>query len=150
MSDRPEPGDSEHSTADVPPKPLSLLSVSGRLQGAEFHLDPGQPLIVGRDSEHDIVLDEAMVSRAHARLTLLGDQVFVEDLGSSNGIFVNGRKAERGWLKSGDRLLIGCAAERIPEINKMLVEHGIPVLEITHQRLSLEQLYFTLTGPGRQ
>ncbi len=52
--------------------------------------------------------------------------------------------------REGDRLLIGCAAERIPEINKMLVEHGIPVLEITHQRLSLEQLYFTLTGPRRQ
>ncbi len=52
--------------------------------------------------------------------------------------------------REGDRLLIGCAVERIPEINKMLVEHGIPVLEITHQRLSLEQLYFTLTGPVRQ
>lgn len=51
--------------------------------------------------------------------------------------------------RADDRLLIGCAADQIPGINKMLVEQGIPILEITHQRLSLEQLYFTLTGPGR-
>jgi ABC-2 type transport system ATP-binding protein len=51
--------------------------------------------------------------------------------------------------RTDGRLLVGCAGERIPEINRMLVEHGIPVLEITHQRLSLEQLYFNLTGPGR-
>ena len=58
----------------------------------------------------------------------------------------SGKTVER----ADDRLLIGCAANEIPGINKMLVEQGIPVLEITHQRLSLEQLYFTLTGSDRQ
>jgi ABC-type multidrug transport system ATPase subunit len=48
------------------------------------------------------------------------------------------------------RLIVGCAGERIPEINKMLVEGGIPVWEITHQRLSLEQLYFNLTGSSHR
>lgn len=48
-----------------------------------------------------------------------------------------------------DRLLVGCSVERIPEINKTLVEHGIPVMEITHQRFSLEQLYFNLTASER-
>jgi ABC-2 type transport system ATP-binding protein len=48
-----------------------------------------------------------------------------------------------------DRLVVGCAGERIPEINRMLVESGIPVAEITHQRLSLESLYFNLTGADR-
>ena len=48
-----------------------------------------------------------------------------------------------------DRLLVGCTVERIPEINRILVEQGIPVLEITHQRFSLEQLYFNLTAPER-
>ena len=48
------------------------------------------------------------------------------------------------------RLIVGCPGERIPEINKMLVEGGIPVLEITHQRLSLEQLYFNLTGSSHR
>jgi len=47
------------------------------------------------------------------------------------------------------RLLVGCPVERVPEINKTLVQHGIPVMEITHQRLSLEQLYFNLTAAGR-
>jgi len=48
-----------------------------------------------------------------------------------------------------DRLLVGCAGERIPEINKMLVEHGVAVMEIIRRRLSLEQLYFNLTGRDR-
>jgi len=47
------------------------------------------------------------------------------------------------------RLLVGCTAERVPEINRTLVEHGIPVMEITHQRFSLEQLYFRLTASER-
>jgi ABC-2 type transport system ATP-binding protein len=48
-----------------------------------------------------------------------------------------------------DRLLVGCTVEGIPEINRTLVENGIPVQEITHQRFSLEQLYFSLTASGR-
>jgi len=52
--------------------------------------------------------------------------------------------------RTESRLIVGCSGERIPEINKMLVEGGIPVLEITHQRLSLEQLYFNLTGSGHR
>jgi len=51
--------------------------------------------------------------------------------------------------REGDRLLVGCAADRIPQINKMLVEHGVPVMEITRRRLSLEQLYFNLTSRSR-
>jgi ABC-2 type transport system ATP-binding protein len=49
-----------------------------------------------------------------------------------------------------DRLLVGCTAGQVPEINRMLVEHGIPVQAITQQRLSLEQLYFNLTASGRE
>jgi len=48
-----------------------------------------------------------------------------------------------------DRLLVGCAGEQVPAINKTLVEHGIPVREIVHQRFSLEQLYFSLTTARR-
>jgi len=51
--------------------------------------------------------------------------------------------------RTDGRLVVGCPVERIPEINRMLVENGIPVLEIVHQRLSLEQLYFNLTGASR-
>jgi ABC-2 type transport system ATP-binding protein len=48
-----------------------------------------------------------------------------------------------------DRLLVGCTVDRIPEINRILVEQGIPVQEITYQRFSLEQLYFNLPASER-
>ena len=54
-----------------------------------------------------------------------------------------GIQAER----TESRLVVSCPGERIPAINKLLVESGIPVMEITHHRPSLEQLYFNLTRP---
>jgi hypothetical protein len=48
-----------------------------------------------------------MVSRRHAKLTVTGDQIFIQDLGSTNGTFVNGEKIKRARLTEGDRILIG-------------------------------------------
>jgi hypothetical protein len=54
-----------------------------------------------------MVLVEEMVSRRHARIELAGGVVRVEDLGSTNGTFVNGERVSAGTLTEGDRLLIG-------------------------------------------
>ena len=54
-----------------------------------------------------MVLVEDMVSRKHARIAMQGDQIWIEDLGSTNGTFVNGEKIKRARLKEGDRVLIG-------------------------------------------
>jgi hypothetical protein len=66
-----------------------------------------KPIIIGRSSELDMVLVEDMVSRKHARISVQGDQIWIEDLGSTNGTFVNGEKIKRSRLKEGDRVLIG-------------------------------------------
>src|SRR5690606_1467956 len=55
----------------------------------------------------DMVLVEEMVSRRHARIEVRGGVVEIEDLGSTNGTFVNGERVERAVLKEGDRVLIG-------------------------------------------
>lgn len=54
-----------------------------------------------------MVLVEDMVSRRHAKITVGNDQVFIQDLGSTNGTFVNGEKIKRSRLNEGDRVLIG-------------------------------------------
>jgi hypothetical protein len=54
-----------------------------------------------------MVLVEDMVSRKHARIAMQTDQIWIEDLGSTNGTFVNGEKIKRARLKEGDRVLIG-------------------------------------------
>jgi hypothetical protein len=54
-----------------------------------------------------MVLVEEMVSRKHARIELKEGKIQIEDLGSTNGTFVNGERITKGWLKEGDRVLIG-------------------------------------------
>jgi hypothetical protein len=84
-----------------------LRFISGKYQGGEFPLASEKPIIVGRSSDLDMVLIEDMVSRKHARISMQGDQIWIEDLGSTNGTFVNGEKIKRARLKEGDRVLIG-------------------------------------------
>ncbi len=101
-------------TAKAPPSPpprpgrqYVLRFISGKYQGGEFPLVPDKTVFVGRSSDLDMVLVEDMVSRKHAGIHVQGEQVWIEDLGSTNGTFVNGEKIKRARLKEGDRVLIG-------------------------------------------
>ena len=84
-----------------------LKFISGKYQGGEFALEMNQELIIGRSSELEMVLIEDMVSRHHAKITVSDDDISIEDLGSTNGTFVNGEKITKCKLKEGDRILIG-------------------------------------------
>ena len=64
-------------------------------------------IIVGRSSELDMVLVEDMVSRKHAKLTTAGDQIVIQDLGSTNGTFVDGQPIRRISLTDGTRVTLG-------------------------------------------
>ena len=86
---------------------LVLRFISGKYQGGEFPIVSDKQILVGRSSDLDMVLVEDMVSRKHARISMQGDQIWIEDLGSTNGTFVNGEKIKRARLKEGDRVLIG-------------------------------------------
>ena len=73
-----------------------------------FRLLPGSLKTVGRAPGADFVVDAALVSRVHCRLTLNEtNQLELEDLGSTNGTFVNGRKVGKALLTNGDKLTIG-------------------------------------------
>jgi len=89
-----------------PPRKLALRFISGKYQGGEFPLEDKKEIIVGRSSDLDMVLVEDMVSRRHARIAC-ADQIVIEDLGSTNGTFVNGERIKKTSLKEGDRVLIG-------------------------------------------
>jgi hypothetical protein len=64
-------------------------------------------LVVGRDPACDITYDDALLSRRHAEFVTAGNQVTVRDLGSRNGVFVNGAKIAERSLRSGDVVQIG-------------------------------------------
>lgn len=84
-----------------------LKFISGKYQGGEFPLEYDREIHIGRGSDLDMVLVEDMVSRRHARITTHGGEFTIEDLGSTNGTFVNGEKISRAKLKDGDRILVG-------------------------------------------
>jgi pSer/pThr/pTyr-binding forkhead associated (FHA) protein len=86
---------------------FALRFISGKYQGGEYPLAEGQEIVIGRSSELDMVLVEEMVSRKHARIALTDGTISIEDLGSTNGTFVNGEKVQQGTLREGDRVLIG-------------------------------------------
>ena len=72
------------------------------------------PVIVGRSPGADIVVGAGYVSGRHARFSLMGQNLFVEDLGSTNGTAVNGQViGEPVALKNGDVVNVGDVAIRV-------------------------------------
>lgn len=91
-----------------------------------FRLLPGPPRTVGRAVRSDFIVDAPLVSRCHCRLNLPDDgQLEVEDLSSTNGTFVNGRRVERAALAPGDTLRVGRA--------ELVVERAVPLPEATEE-----------------
>lgn len=100
------PAPSRPPLAEVAP-PLLRAPVSIITPASEEELRAGT-LVVGRLPECDIVIDDRLVSRMHARVTVQGEEVVVEDLHSTNGVYVNGLRIARSLpLREGDRLLLG-------------------------------------------
>ena len=80
---------------------------SGPTPGATYSLE-GDQIVIGRDSSNGVVINDAEISRKHARLTFQGGKYVLEDLGSTNGSFVNGQRlAGPVVLKSGDVVSFG-------------------------------------------
>lgn len=90
--------------------PLSAVRVFEALGTPPGELRVGaEPVVVGRDPGCDRVIDQAVVSSRHARLSRRADgTVVVEDLGSSNGTFINDRKIDSsGVARAGDTIRLG-------------------------------------------
>jgi pSer/pThr/pTyr-binding forkhead associated (FHA) protein len=87
-----------------------LLTAPARLLTPEGSIDllDGTVLHIGRDASSDLVLEDALTSRRHARIVVLPTGILLEDAGSKNGVYVNGARLERATLlHAGDRILIG-------------------------------------------
>ncbi len=77
-------------------------------------LRAGEALRAGRDGEQNtIAIDDPAVSRRHLRITFDGERAALEDLGSTNHTFLNGRTVERAELRDGDVIRLGEAELRI-------------------------------------
>ena len=88
-----------------------LVFATGPLAGSEFQLEKDR-VTLGRGPGVDLLLDDASVSHQHAALELAGAGFRIRDLGSTNGVRVNGSRVAGADLKHGDRLEIGSLSFR--------------------------------------
>ena len=82
-------------TADDTPEPVT------------FRILPGNIKTIGRSTGAQFIVDAALVSRVHCRLSAGATELQVDDLDSTNGTFVNGTRVTCSKLKEGDRLGVG-------------------------------------------
>lgn len=94
---------------------MKLVTIIGNDAGIEYGLD--KPAItLGRDSDVDIIIRDLQASRRHAEIRQKGGQLFITDLGSTNGTFVNGVQIQGTQaLHVGDEIRIGNVALRLQE-----------------------------------
>ena len=84
--------------------PFSLLSADGQ---QKVDVRDGTPMLVGRAPTCDVPVFDPTISRRHAELTLVAGGVEINDLGSSNGTFVNGERVTKATARGGDVVTFG-------------------------------------------
>jgi two-component system, NtrC family, response regulator GlrR len=89
----------------------TIVFASGPLGGTELPLEQ-ERVTLGRGAGSAVVLDDASVSNQHAALELTGAGFRIRDLGSTNGVRVNGGRVAASDLKHGDHLEIGSLSFR--------------------------------------
>lgn len=91
-----------------------ILSLNGNQHG-EFELDK-ERMTIGRKAENDIAIDNLAISGQHALVLTVLDDAFIEDLGSTNGTYVNGKLIKKQALKHGD--IVGIGKHELKYINE--------------------------------
>lgn len=100
---------------------LTLEIIEGPGAGRQFPLV--KPLVLGRDPAVDVVLDDTRASRRHARISLVPAGAVLEDLGSTNGTFVNKSEAQGlTELHPGDEFVIGVTAMRLRSAEQLVAQ----------------------------
>ena len=91
---------------------LMLEIVEGPGAGKQF--DIATAVVIGRDNSADLVIDDSQASRRHARIEPTGHGAVVEDMGSTNGTFINDNELHgRAELGPDDELLIGVTVMQV-------------------------------------
>ena len=125
------PGFGEALTVDI---------VAGPAKGRQMAIGPGQRVVVGRALSCDWVVADATVSRRHVTLTWHEGDILVEDLGSGNGVALNGQRVQQAVLSPGAVLKLGNtliereAAKAETEQAAVAVPPQAPVLRSGTQR----------------
>jgi predicted component of type VI protein secretion system len=91
---------------------LMLEIIEGPSAGRQFEIT--QPVVIGRDATADLVIDDTQASRRHARIEPSAHGAIVEDLGSTNGTFINENELHgRAEVGPNDELIVGVTVMQV-------------------------------------
>ena len=94
-----------------------LVCLTGAKAGREFEL-PNRTIVLGRGQDADVVLDDQFASRRHAEISRIDGAYLIRDLGSKNGVRINGRKLDEGssaWLEDGSEIQLASTVFRFQD-----------------------------------
>jgi signal transduction histidine kinase len=112
----PSRGARDPQETAVPAQNALLRAITGDLQGQVFSVET--ELVIGRSTTCGIFVPDRRISREHARVYFEQDKLFVEDLQSHNGVFVNGQRVARTELYNGDLIRLGMSQFSVSGLNR--------------------------------
>jgi len=125
-----------------------IVVLQGRQLGETFKIEGS--VVLGRGSDADVRINDDEISRRHVRVEQRGDSVWIEDLGSRNGTFVNGERIVNTELKDGDKIQLGATTilkftyhdDLEAEFQKRMYDAALrdPLTKIFNRRHFLERL----------
>ncbi|MCC6747219.1 MAG: sigma 54-interacting transcriptional regulator [Deltaproteobacteria bacterium] len=126
-------------TVRIPDDLLGLLEQARSHEGATslviYHRDgaqvvglsPGLGKIVGREPPADVPIRDHSLSRQHARFEVIDGELWIEDLGSTNGTWINGARVSRSRARPGDELMLGSVVVLVHALSpKESALYGLP------------------------
>ena len=129
--------------AGTPSRPDPRFVVTGDQTPAFKPFENGGHLTIGRASTNDIRLNGLQISNHHARVTRLNGALFMEDVGSTNGVYVNGKRiAGKQPVGAGDTIQIG------PFLLLADAERGVAVVD-TRSKTRIDAIDITKVVPNR-
>jgi pSer/pThr/pTyr-binding forkhead associated (FHA) protein len=108
---------------------IELIFTQGPMTGVRFAIETDS-ISIGRLHECDIELNQPNVSRRHAFIKRIGEQLQVIDNNSGNGTFVNGRRVKNAELRNGDEISIGTHTLRVEFFSERLTNQEIEVAKV--------------------
>ncbi len=114
------------------PSSALLRAITGDLQGQVFSVDT--ELVIGRSTTCGIFVPDRRISREHARVFFDGERLFVEDLQSHNGVYVNGQRVAKAELFNGDLIRMGMSQFSVSGLNR----RDSQVIQVVHDTRPLQ------------
>lgn len=143
-----EPGDSQsseqnyHSEFNPNTAKWALIGITSNEMGKRIAINDS--ITLGRSSKADVTIDDNLISRRHVTISLKPEGLFVEDLNSSNGTFVNNTSVTSTALNIGDTLTIGDSSFMVqgPQEEIRTVVRNEPMLPTPDATMPAQPLRF--------